>query len=51
MSAGAEAIAHVVVHVRNSAAERHHDDEEGDEKHEDVLHHHVDAENDGTKVL
>ena len=51
LGAGVGTVAQVVEHVGHAAAEGQHDDEESDEEHGHVLHHHVDAEDDGAKVF
>ena len=46
-----QACLQVVEHVGDSTREGEHDDKEGDEEHPNVLHHGVDTEDDGAKVL
>ena len=41
----------IVEHVGDSTGEGEHDDEESDQEHHHVLHHGVDAEDDGPEIL
>ena len=57
MSAGALGTAlpllilEIVEHVGDATGESQHDDEESDQEHHHILHHCVDTEDDGSKVL
>ncbi len=51
MSTGTRTIAHIVEHVRDTTAEGNHDYKESKEEHADILHHHVDAQDDRSEVL
>ena len=51
MGAGTRPIAHVVEHVGDTTAEGDHDDKESEKEHADILHHHVDAEDDWSEVF